>query len=374
MNAKLLIFLAISSPSLFGDVIFHTPSQEDLLSADLEALNYSLSLTSQKLSDCIDKIIAPPPPKEEVYCYCEVAETVGKGIKLGQEIPLLGKINSYELKLTNGNDNLLNGVLQLDPSLSKYDGNDRGRTFGVESEFRIVGDKGSLNLSANSYGLSKFAPQNGHKKDSIGRHYLNYMEVNSLEFRFDTKLKTDSTPGAESSLYAIGTFMYEHATNEGTVSKEFQRFWHKQFKNYIQYNYVKESEDVKTIKVMGGVGKQWTHDLGKWKCATKAELHLGISQSTSIGRMSNVAELKAYSSLDLSHSRAPWIALNLWLQGAMGHEGISKDGGLELSFPIKKTNYTIKPFVGIQRHYTERDKRFDTKIENYHVIGVVIKY
>ncbi len=279
--------------------------------------------------------------------------------------------------MSNGNDNFLNGALQYSPYLSRFDGDDRGRTFGLESELKFTGDRGILSFSANSYGLSKFTNKSGPSSYHLGEKPINYLEVNTLGIRLDSILnKTESSSGLKSTDYSIATFTYEQSTQDGKYSKELQRWWHQQFKNFIQYDYIKEDENVRTLKIMAGVGKEWISELGRWKCATKAEIQLGMSQSSSLtpNKGSTSSEMSVNGSLNISHSSAPWLALNLWLQGSTGYEGLSRDGGFEVSFPIKKMNYTIKPFIGIQRHSNDRDKKYGNTNEDYHVLGVIINY
>ena len=375
-------FFLIFNTSQAQEGAFISPTQEDLMSVNLQSLDYSLEMTKGTQRDCNENEPKYPGIKTKFFCFCDL-DYKGKlnteGMKVSDKVkrayPFFGELKSIEYKFTNGNDNFLNGVLQLSPNLQKFDGDDRGRTFGIENQLKVFGNEGDVTFSANSYGLSRFIEKNGLKRNYQYQRYLNYLEVNTLSVRLDSIYnKTDTAP-LKATDYSIATISYEQSTENGRFSKELQRWWHHQFKNFIQYDYQVVSEDTNTLKVMGGVGREWSGSLEYWKCTTKAEFLLGMSQTTSPSKKATTnGEVSAYGGLNLSHAKVPWMALNVWLQTSKGYEGISKDAGVEVSFPIKKVNYTLKPFIGIQRHSNDRDKRYGKTSENYHVFGVMIQY
>jgi len=387
--ARKFIFLALTFASFClhsQEVTFSPPSSEDLMNVNIASMEFLLQLlsTSDKKKCNEDELkLKPRPITNKVICFCDLgtsrdksdeAPVSGAGLKLKKSYPLLGEIQFVNVKLNNGNDNFLNGVLQYNPNLRKYDGDDKGRTFGFENQVKVVGDKGTLSMQAESYGLSKLTTKNGSRKNNYGRTYLNYLEVNTVGGRLDSNFNVAETPTRKTTDYTIATLSYEQSTENGKFSKEVQQWWHQQFKNFIQYDYVKENEEIKTIKIMGGLGKEWIQNLGRWRCALKSEVQVGMSRSSSKINSSSSTELSMASSLDVSNSRLPWVALNLWLQGSIGHAGITREAGGEISFPIKKVNYTMMPFIGIERHKNERDKKYGNTDEIYHVLGVMIQY
>lgn len=145
--------------------------------------------------------------------------------------------------------------------------------------------------------------------------------------------------------------------------------------NIIQYKYLKENEDKNTVTAMGGMGKEWYQNLGNWKCDTGVQVQVGMSIDDT---KKTSAELLARAQNRLSHKAFPWMALSTWVQGTSGFQGPSVEGGIMLSVEKKIKGVIIKPFIGIERHRTPMDKKFGSvngnSYENYHVLGVTIKY
>jgi hypothetical protein len=256
-------------------------------------------------------------------------------LKIFQKFALIGNLLSTDITVNTGNDNFFHGVLQ-GTDYKKFDGDDRGRTFNMGSGIKLNGTDGSLELKVDSTGFGKFSPQNGYKKDAQGRHYLNYRELNTMDVRLEKSIDSK-----EKNIYAIGEFNLTHATDEGFASKKVQNWWHQASKemtgkNVIQYNYLKESEAQTSLTLMAGVGKEWMADLGNWKCATKAELRLGLT-ATSKGVVS--PEVAVRSEMKVSHSAVKWIVLSAWTQAKSGYLGKSYQGGMTLSMPLKKKLY-----------------------------------
>ena len=125
---------------------------------------------------------------------------------------------------------------------------------------------------------------------------------------------------------------------------------------------------------MSGLGKEWISKIDKWKCITKAELKGGFTAA----RSGLTPEIAARTEASLSHSSVKWVVLSGWLQARAGYMGKAYEGGVNLSLPFKSKNFTIEPFIGIERHRTQLDKSFGgskgNAFENYHVFGVTIKY
>jgi len=266
-------------------------------------------------------------------------------------------------------------VLQLDPDLQKFDGDDRGRTFNVGASYELHGSEGNLSMKFDSTGFGKFNPQNGYRKDSEGRHYLNFHDVTSLGLRFDKYLSKKE----KEKIYGIGEFTLFHESEDASTSRSLQEWWHTSFADSsghkrIQYHYLKENEARTSVTLLAGIGKTWITDLSKWKCMTKAELKAGATVTQGTLKPEVAARLEA----TLTHSSVKWIALSTWASAASGFIGQSYEAGVNLSFPIKRQNFTVEPFIGIERHKTTMDKKYGkvsgSPYENYHVFGVTIRY
>ncbi len=363
---------------------FMPPSEEDLMAVSFNFIEESKKImTKAPEKDCEDNKIVDAPKKvestegRELFCICELGGAEGLKVKNGKKIwPIVGEVESVEGTLTTGNDNFLHGAAQRVDWMKPYDGDDRGRTFGGGLEYKVIGSEGELKLTLDSTGFGKFTPQNGYRRDADGKYYLNFSETNTLGLKLDKNIAKNE----QSKTFLTGEFQFINQTDSGNLSRAAQEWWHDVTNQMtggkiIQYKYLKERENQNTVVMMGGVGKEWVNNLGNWKCQTRAELAVGMSYGTGA---SMSAEAKAFASNTLSHSALPWVALSTWLQGSAGFRGPAVSGGIQLSMEKKIKNVTIKPFIGIERHFSEKDKSFGQvsgkPYENYHVLGVTIKY
>lgn len=320
-----------------------------------------------------EPVVPVAPEGQEIYCLCEI-----KDGKIKDENFLKSIIGDYDSELTinTGNDNFMHGVLQKFDQLVPYDGDDRGRTFNAGVDYSLLGKEGELKIKFDSTGFGKFTRVDGYRKDAEGRYYLNFRELNTLGIQLNKNFsKSDS-----GKTYWIGEFKFTNETDAGNLSRGTQEWWHSFNKNklgmnIIQYKYLSEEPDRNTMSFMGGVGKEWISNLGNWKCQTRLEAKAGMSVDFS-GRTS--LELAGKAENKISHSSVPWLALSTWVQGSRGFMGPSVEGGIMLSVEKKFKNVTIRPFIGIERHRTSMDKKFGEvsghPYENYHVLGVTIKY
>lgn len=360
---------------------FLPASEEDLMAVTFNFVEESKKImTEVPKKDCDDEKVVDAPKKtapeegKELFCICELG---GDGLKVKDAKklwPIVGEIEYVEGTITTGNDNFLHGAAQKSSLLKPYDGDDRGRTFGGGVDYRIVGSDGELRLTLDSTGFGKFSPQNGYRRTSDGKYYLNFRELNTLGLRLDHNIAKSET----SKTYLTSEFKFINQTDTGNLSRATQEWWHNVTNTngqIIQYKYLREKDDENTVVLMSGIGKEWIHNLGNWKCQSRAEMAVGMSYGTG-GKMS--AEGKAFASATVSHSALPWVALSSWLQGSAGAMGTAVSGGLQLSLEKKIKNVIVKPFIGVERHRTDMDKSFGSvsgkPYENYHVLGVTIKY
>jgi|GEM_PF-844118 len=304
---------------------------------------------------------------DEIFCLCELD-------KKNQSVftKIFGENIKHELSLTNGNDNFLHGAFQLNDSLRKFDGDDRGRTFNMGSKYSLTGDKGELKLNLDSTGFGKFNPQNGSRKDSDGRYYLNFHEFNTLSLEMN-KFKGSK----DNKLIFMSEFIYENESDNGNLSRAFQEEWHKKMNinghKSIQYHYLSDRPDQNTVKMLFGLGKELSKDFGNLNCQVRIEAKTGLSFNSKTDPL-----FLSRGQLKLSHKAIPYLVLQAWASYGEDFRGSSKSGGLELSFPIKFRGMEIKPFIGIEKHYTPLDKEYGkvsgNEHENYHVFGFKMSY
>lgn len=384
---KTLQFIALFLSTNLLAQEFYPPTDEDLLNVSLKLMDESKELMSKKpQKDCDNDItvgmsreieVKKPvePENREIFCVCELDGL--KGLKVpGKKKNLgivLGEYVESELSLTTGNDNFLHGGLQAMGG-ARFDGDDRGRTFGGGIDYTLTGKEGQLRLTLDSTGFSKFAPQDGISRAPDNTHYLQFRERNTLNIRLDKNFSYEEN----NKTYLISEFKFVNETDSGNLSRAAQAGWHRQAKekglfNAIQYRYVTAEEDTYAFNAILGVGKKWVSDIGNWKCQTALEAKGGMSIDLN---KSISPEVGALASAKVSHSSLPWLALSTWIQGSAGRMGAAADAGIMLSVEKKMKSVAIKTFIGVEQHNSRMDRRFasDGKSELYHVLGVTIKY
>ncbi len=379
-SMKIALWLTFFSSTPLLAQEFLPPSDKDLMAVSFNFLEESKKVMSKVPEEDCDKKrekekkVVEKPQGQEIFCLCELKDGQIKDPSLLES--LIGEYDS-ELTINTGNDNFLHGGLQkMGDKARSLDGDDRGRTFNGGLNYSLIGTEGELSLKLDSTGFGKFSKVDGYRKTPDGKYYLNFREVNTLDLRLDKNLKKSETEKS----YWIGEFKFTNETDDGNLSRGVQEWWHTFNKkqmgmNVIQYKYLNEEPDKNTVTIMGGLGKEWIKNIGNWKCQTRLEAKAGASVDFS-GNMS--MELAAKAENKLSHSSVPWLALSTWVQAGTGFMGPSAEGGIMLSAEKKFRKVTIKPFIGIERHRTSMDKKFGevsgNPYENYHVLGVTIKY
>lgn len=377
-TALCLTFLFVSN---LAAQEFLPASDEQLMAISLSYLDESKKIMSsgpdkncESQEKSQDKQVVPVAPEaKEVFCLCELENLVTEDKSLLAS--LLSEPVSSELTLSTGNDNFLHGALQRGRFM-RHDGDDRGRTFSAAADYQLLGKNGEFSLGLETTGFGKFSPLAEEYKTKEGKYYLNFHEVNTLDLRLDGNI----TSGATGKSYWISKFKLTNETDEGNLSRGVQEWWHDFTKKElgvksIQYEYLTEEKDRNTIGLMGGIGREWIKNIGNWKCQSRTEVTGGMSSDF---KGANSPEIAAHASGKITHSSVPWLVLSSWIERSSGFMGTSTDGGMSVSAEGKMKGVTIRPFIGVERHRSAMDEKYGDadgySYENYHVLGVTIKY
>ncbi len=379
-----LIFFSVSIKDGWAQV-FEPPSAEILMIVNADIMKEAERILQQSKSakDCPEQkidysllqssntLLGDSIPTidrdQEVYCLCEV-DKKNEGIVAR----FFGENRRHELSAINGNDNFMHGAFQLNESTRGLDGDDRGRTFNMGSAYSLIGDKGEFKLKLDSTGFGKFNPQNGFRKDPDGKYFLNFHELNTLSIELN-KIKGSK----ENKWLLLSEFSFENETDQGNLSRAFQEEWHKKLKinghKAIQYHYLSEKPDQNTVKFLFGLGKEFSKDFGNLNCQVRIEAKTGLSVNNKTDPL-----FLSRSNLKLSHRAIPYLVFQAWASYGEDFRGSSKSGGVEVSFPMKIKGMEIKPFIGVEKHYTPLDSEYGkvsgNAHENYHVFGFKISY
>ena len=353
-----------------------SPSSDDLIKTAMALSDESMNIMSRELEeDCNkDKSIPEqkkkPSKKEIVYCECELSKEIAKELGTNEIVPsfedsyvdnysFFGDIEKVSLGIDTNNDNHLHGLWGR-MNGAENDGNDRGRTFGVNLNLDIIGEQAELQLDYESMlftQLQETSPGSGYYYvDGEGNYYQDQLERNTLDMKLLKRV-------GDGSIFAIGGFELEQLTDNGSVAGPLQDAWHGLFEenNVIQYNNRDFMDDELDLSIYGGVGKEWLSDLGNWKCRSRVEGTVGINiLDTDESFVKTRGEILLNSNKVFSGSEDnPWFLVSLWGEGLVGSQGEKDYGaGVKVSSPINFNKWTIEPSVGISMTSEKEDRIF----------------
>jgi hypothetical protein len=325
----------------------------------------------------------------EIYCECELPRTfkikdedrfkLSKGFddKYWDDFSLIGEVEEISLTLDTTNDNHLHGLWRKLTS-KEFDGNDRGRTFGLNLDYKAVGDLGEIQIAYESVlftQLKETSPgSNLFYVDGEGNYYQDQVERNKIDFKILRKYGLDDQ-------FIIGGFELQQTTDDGKVVGPIQDAWHELFKEQsIQYNNQEFMEDDIDLTLYGGIGKDWFSDLGNWKCRTRLEGTAGVNVLDA-----NDVFAKGRGEIELSSDQVfggskdnPWFLISLWAEGSVENQGENEYGaGVRVRTPIKVKEWTIEPQIGMSLEADKHDHMFtqsqSTKIEPQSHLGITFR-
>lgn len=316
---------------------------------------------------------------EEAKCFCDVDSLSPEDKNL--VLSFLGEIKSQSITFDTGNDNFLHSALRATP-YKKYDGDDRGRTFGLELNYHVSATEGEMKLGLESTGFGQMIKVGNARKDADKRYYLNFREYNQLNLELNKNFSTFDSDKDHQRNYLTTEFSFYNETDKGGLSRSIQESYHTLAKNKlgitgIQYNYQALAPERNALGAKVGLGKEIFLDLKNWKCQMKGELKVGFSHEID-GKSKTSPEIEARAEASLSHKAIPWIILSSWLQTSKGYNGEEFSYNVAIKGQGKVKKVKVEPFVGVEKHFSDIDKKFDQQgggtNEFYHKLGVSFKF
>lgn len=317
--------------------------------------------------------------KEEVKCFCDIESLSREDRNL--VLNFLGEIKSQSLTIDSGNDNFLHGAL-TGTRYKVYDGDDRGRTFGFGLNYQISGTNGEMKLGLESTGFGEMMRVGRARKDNNNHYYLNFREYNQLNLELNKNFSSFDPEKNRQRTYLATEFSFYNETDKGNLSRAIQEKYHS-FANQtlgmgvIEYNYQSVDPDRNAVGAKVGLGREIFLDLKNWKCQMKGELKAGLSQEVN-GKMKTSHEVEMQAEASVFHKSMPWIILSSWLQASSGAYGEEFSYNVALKGHGKIKRVKVEPFIGVEKHFTDRDKKFDEQGGNpnefYHKLGVSFKF
>ena len=323
--------------------------------------------------------------EEKVYCECELPDGQRLGIidsskalsfdgKYWDDYSLLGEIESSSLFINTSNDNHLHGLWRRMTS-PEHDGNDRGRTFGLNLDYSLKGTDGEFRLDYESVIFTQMKETspgtNMFWVNDEGDFKQDLIERNRLDGSLRKNLGNDGT-------FFIAGAELEQLTDDGSVAGPMQDAWHKIWKDdVVQYENQDHMDDEINLTLYGGLGKSWMSDLGNWKCTTTIEGTIG-QNVLDIGD----TYVKVRGEVDLNSNTMfggtkenPFLLVSMWAEGSVETEGGNQSAaGLNLSTPIKVGKWQVSPQVGVSIKNEKEDRYFSQsqsmKLEPESHIGI----
>ncbi|WP_044557409.1 COMM domain-containing protein [Halobacteriovorax marinus] len=361
-------------------------SDEELIATSIALSKVASEALSEPEVECneengqVTNIIPKPKHEETIYCECEMPEGVSASIG-SQKVPsfegeywddysLLGEIKSSSLTINTTNDNHLHGVYGA--LGGGGDGNDRGRTFGLNIDYKLVGDEGEFRTSFESVIFTELneAEENRFYINDEGEFLQNLIERNRLDLSLRKKYDVDK--------YYIAGIELEQITDDGNISGPIQQAWHKlSATRNIQYDNQDFRGNEVNLTLYGGLGREWVSDLGNWKCTSRLEGTLGhniLDTSDAYAKVRGEVELNS-NELFGGTKENPFVLVSLWASGSLETKSApEKQAGIKMSFPVEVGKWEVKPHVGFSIKDEKEDRYFtqkqSTKLEPESHIGI----
>lgn len=374
-------FKKISNDELVVVGLNNFEQSQEIMSApsDYSTANCSKNVLAESLEKTFWENSPKKEQKQEIKCFCDIESLSANDRNL--VLNFLGEIKSQSLRIDTGNDNFLHGGLN-GSTLKKFDGDDRGRTFGFELDYAITGTEGEFKIGLESTGFGEMVKVGNKRKDENKRHYLNFREYNQLDLEFNKNFSAFDPDKDRERTYLATEFSFYNESDKGNLSRTMQEQYHSFAKNNlglatIQYNYQALEPDKNFVGAKAGLGKEIFFDLKNWKCQMKGEIKVGFSQEMG-GKSQTAAELEINSAVSLSHKSLPWMVLSSWLQGGTGHNGQELSYNVTLQGNANFKRVKVSPFIGVEQHFGDVDNKFGTQGGNpnelYHKLGVEFKF
>lgn len=348
-------------------------SNEELLQTSLVLGAIATEALAEKEVECNEEngIKTSSNKKEKmetVYCECELPEgsdakvaSIGVPTFEGEywdDYSILGKIESSSYTINTSNDNHLHGGYGTLGGTG--DGNDRGRTFGLNLDYKLVGEEGEFRINYESVIFTQL-----YEGSSEDRFLINDKGELKQDLLERNRLDTSLRKRYDRDDYFIAGVQLEQLTDDGNVSGPIQKAWHKLSgtKN-IQYDNQDFRDDEVNLTLYGGLGREWMKDLGNWKCTSRIEGTIGhniLNHSDSYIKVRGEVDLNSNTLLGGSKDN-PFVLVSLWAEGSLETEGGSEKGaGVNMSFPVEVGKWQVKPQVGFSIKDEKEDRYFSQK-------------
>lgn len=306
----------------------------------------------------------------------------------------LGKLTGAKIELMTSNDNLLHGMSE-GAGLTEYnkgvDGDDRGKTFGLEGEFKLEFETGEISLRSTHQGYGRLSPKASsytidgkeyttyHRKNADGAHYQEFLNIEGLEVEVKKIL-----PGND--VYVSINAKQEIFDQEG-VAQKLQKSWHEMNKDsgVIQYDNLDHMDKFKRYEVGADIGKRFSlHRKDRHEVTSDLQTGAGFSSDSDFHNLRVGADLRyQYHREEEGSQRYPVFEARVFA-GAKRYADGENDTrvGLELTqrFQVSKSGFfyikggVVKDDERYAREFGQEELKNRGKLDLQHKIGMGFEY
>lgn len=303
--------------------------------------------------------ISSPPPKGAFFCTLADAKPV-ETIEIRHE----NDLNFFEGIKTK---------LGLGDTLS----DDVGRTAGFFGRYDKETPMTHQYIELRSDGFGKLAPQNGQWKDSAGRYYLQFLEIDQLTLGHREKIFSDKNGSLSKDIES--QLEFRTTKSRGVIAQPVQESWHKSTNSNLQYHYLDGEADAVRMSVKAGVTKILKAELGDFKCSATGTALVGVDSSGKVIVENRIKAEIEKGDINSDFTLNPWWAISLWRNDAYSNQEFRSETGVKFSTGWKNSNgLIVKPFYGIVQYRSVDDRVYSLGSrggqEPMHMIGLLIQF
>lgn len=302
----------------------------------------------------------------------------------------LGKLTGISVELMSSNDNLFHGMSEK-MGMTEYnkgiDGNDRGKTFGLNGEVKVEFESGEINIRSTNQGYGRLAPQPStymiggqsyttyHKKNADGAYYQEFLNIEGLEVEVKKVL-----PGNDVFIKINGK---QEVLDQKGLAQRLQKSWHEMHKEsgVIQYDNLEHMDKTKRYELGASIGRDFSlYQNGRHQIRSEVSSGLGYSSDSDFHNIRVDADLRyQYHRESQGDQRYPVFETRLYTGAKRFADGQTDSQiGIELTqrFQVSENGFiTLKAAVAKEderyaREFGQEELNSRGRLDLQHKVGV----
>lgn len=330
-----------------------TPTPEEILDQGLRAQSLALDIMAISTAPCGGEgleLAGPSQYQLEVKDPAPVAHEVIQAELAERGFFPLGRLTGLKVDVSSTNDNLWHGGAE-GAGLTTYnqgvDGDDRGKTFGINASLGFEFEGGEVVLRQTSQGYSRLVPQRTKimlggkeyvsevRKDPSGRHYQEFISVDGLELEIKKEL-------GFKDVYVRVIGKRETVDDQSGISQKLQERWHamQRERGTIQYHYLNHTQKETRYEAGVALGREFVlYEANRFVVRSDTSLGVGLSTDSSFSNVNTQIDLRVQSKRSAgADQRYPTFEARLYA-GARAYQdrGVDRAMGAEITGRVRVT-------------------------------------